>query len=102
MSNKGMPNQLTTKADGLRLALPLRCSAVVQEDGKMIIKLKYGGQFEVDDLIQFIMNSSRDYIIQGQQTCAQANHTKPNSLIKAQTCQLQRISRRICRDDGKV
>lgn len=46
----------------------------------MIIKLKYGGQFEVDDLIQFIKNSGRDYIIQGQQACARANHTKPNSL----------------------
>lgn len=46
----------------------------------MIIKLKYGGQFELDDLIQFIKNSGRDYIIQGQQACARANHTKPNSL----------------------
>lgn len=46
----------------------------------MIIKLKYGGLFEVDDLIQFIKNSGRDYIIQGQQTCVRAAHTKPNSL----------------------
>jgi hypothetical protein len=46
----------------------------------MIIKLKYGGQFEVDDLIQFVKNSGRDYIIQGQQACAQADHTKRSSL----------------------
>jgi hypothetical protein len=45
-----------------------------------MIKLKYGGKFEVNDLIEFIKASGRDYIIQGQQACSLVNHTKPHSL----------------------
>lgn len=45
-----------------------------------MINLKYGGQFEENDLMDFIKSSGRDYIIQGQQVCSFANHTKPHSL----------------------
>jgi hypothetical protein len=48
-----------------------------------MISLPYGGrnaQFDEQDLISHINNSERDYIIQGQQQCSLANHTKPTSL----------------------
>ena len=48
-----------------------------------MISLPYGGrnaQFNEQDLISHINNSERDYIIQGQQQCSLANHTKPSSL----------------------
>ena len=47
------------------------------------IELPHGGpegRLFVDDLIQHILESGRDYIIQGQTTCSLANHPKPNSL----------------------
>jgi hypothetical protein len=51
----------------------------MRQDGIMIA-LPYGGQFDEHDLVRYIQTSGRDYIIQGQQTVARANHTKPNSL----------------------
>jgi len=46
-----------------------------------IITLPYGNNtFDSDDLINHLRQSGRDYIIQGQQACSLANHTKPNSL----------------------
>ena len=47
------------------------------------IELPHGGpegRLFVDDLIQHIRESGRDYIIQGQTRCTLANHPKPNSL----------------------
>jgi len=47
------------------------------------IELPHGGpdgRLFVDDLIQHIRESGRDYIIQGQTNCTLANHPKPNSL----------------------
>ena len=48
-----------------------------------MIRLPFGGknaQFNEQDLISHIMTAGRDYIIQGQQNCSLAEHTKPNSL----------------------
>ena len=48
-----------------------------------MISLPYGGknaQFDEQDLISHILASGREYIIQGQQNCSLANHTKPSSL----------------------
>ena len=48
-----------------------------------MIRLPYGGrnaQFDENDLIRHIRESSRDYIIQGQQNCKLADHTKEHSL----------------------
>ena len=48
-----------------------------------MIRLPYGGQnaqFNEQDLISHIVNTGRDYIIQGQQQCSLVKHTKPNSL----------------------
>ena len=47
------------------------------------IKLPYGGPgagFRVYELVSHIRSTGRDYIIQGQQQCTLANHTKPHSL----------------------
>ena len=47
------------------------------------IELPHGGsaaRLYVDDLIQHLRESGRDYIIQGQTSCSLANHPKPNSL----------------------
>ncbi|MGB2974919.1 MAG: hypothetical protein WBD18_02645 [Phycisphaerae bacterium] len=45
-----------------------------------MIRLNYGGQFDEQTLIEYIRSTGRDYIVQGQQACALAEHTKPNSL----------------------
>ena len=48
-----------------------------------MIKLPHGGpraQVEEMDLVRHIKGSFRDYIIQGQQNCSLADHTKPHSL----------------------
>lgn len=46
-----------------------------------IINLPYGnGSFESDELKEYIINTERNYIIQGQQNCNRKNHSKPNSL----------------------
>jgi len=45
-----------------------------------MIRLSYGGQFDEQTLIEYIRSTGRDYIVQGQQACALADHTKPNSL----------------------
>ena len=45
-----------------------------------MIHLTYGGQFDENLLVQYIVATGRDYIIQGQQTCSRINHTKPQSL----------------------
>jgi len=45
-----------------------------------MIRLPYGGQnaqFNEQDLISHIVNTGRDYIIQGQQQCSLAKHTEP-------------------------
>lgn len=45
-----------------------------------MINLTYGGQFNEDDLVDHIRQSGRNYIIQGQTACSQADHPKPSSL----------------------
>jgi hypothetical protein len=48
-----------------------------------MIELPHGGpgaSFRVDALIQYINDSGRDYIIQGQVHCVIADHPKPHSL----------------------
>lgn len=47
---------------------------------RRMITLPYGGQFNERDLVKHIRASGRNYIIQGQQTVAEADHTKPSSL----------------------
>ena len=47
------------------------------------IELPYGGPgtgFHVSELVSHVRSTGRDYIIQGQQNCTLANHTKPQSL----------------------
>ncbi|MCX9157821.1 hypothetical protein OPU71_16985 [Niveibacterium sp. 24ML] len=45
-----------------------------------MISLPSGQQFDERALIAYIASSGRDYIIQGQQMCDFAAHTKPQSL----------------------
>jgi hypothetical protein len=45
-----------------------------------MIQLSYGGQFDEHALVNHIRDTGREYIVQGQQACALANHTKRNSL----------------------
>lgn len=45
-----------------------------------MIFLTEGGEFDEMALINYIQESERNYIIQGQQTISQHEHTKPNSL----------------------
>ena len=45
-----------------------------------MIDLTYGGQFDQNDLVAHILQTGRDYIIQGQTACSQADHPKPSSL----------------------
>jgi hypothetical protein len=45
------------------------------------IWLPYGqNSFSTDELKNYIVESGRDYIIQGQQKCKLSDHTKPQSL----------------------
>jgi hypothetical protein len=48
-----------------------------------MITLPYGGKnvsFDENDLIRYMKSTCRNYIIQGQQNCSLANHTKKSSL----------------------
>ena len=48
-----------------------------------MINLPYGGNgscFDSDELVSFVKDSLRGYIIQGQQNCSLEDHTKPRSL----------------------
>jgi len=45
-----------------------------------MIRLSYGGQFDEHALVEHIRATGRDYIVQGQQACTLADHTKPSSL----------------------
>ncbi|BBL76346.1 hypothetical protein [Methylomagnum ishizawai] len=45
-----------------------------------MIDLPYGGRFDEHGLVAHIRASGRDYIIQGQQKGALAEHPKPHSL----------------------
>ncbi len=45
-----------------------------------MIDLSYGGSFEENELVVFIRQSGRNYIIQGQTACSQQDHPKPSSL----------------------
>jgi len=46
-----------------------------------VITLPYGNSsFHSNDLIEHIRRSGRNFIIQGQQACSLADHTKPHSL----------------------
>lgn len=45
-----------------------------------MIKLRSGGNFKVEDLVNHIKSSGRNYIIQGQIAVSKADHHKPNSL----------------------
>lgn len=45
-----------------------------------MISLNYGGNFNENALVELIRQSGRNYIIQGQTACSQAEHPKPNSL----------------------
>jgi len=45
-----------------------------------MIRLSYGGQFDEHALVEYIRATGRDYIVQGQQACTLADHTKPSSL----------------------
>jgi len=45
-----------------------------------MIFLPYGRAFNEQALVNYIQATGRDYIIQGQQTCSFADHSKPQSL----------------------
>lgn len=45
-----------------------------------MISLSYGGHFDEELLMQHLRDTGRDFIIQGQQACSLAAHTKPRSL----------------------
>ena len=45
-----------------------------------MIQVPHGEPFAVVDLINYMRNSGRNYIIQGQQICSFEKHTKRNSL----------------------
>jgi len=45
-----------------------------------MIDLNYGGSFDENDLVNFILQSGRNYIIQGQTACVRQDHPKPSSL----------------------
>ena len=45
-----------------------------------MINLSYGGHFDEELLVHLLLNTGRDFIIQGQQACSLADHTKPASL----------------------
>ena len=46
-----------------------------------LIRLPYGdATFDSDDLVEYIRQSGRDYIVQGQVICTRENHPKPSSL----------------------
>ena len=45
-----------------------------------MIDLSQGGTFDEELLITHLRDEGRDYIIQGQQACSLAGHTKPRSL----------------------
>lgn len=50
------------------------------EDERNMINLNYGGRFNVDELVNYIRQSERDFIIQGQIACSLNDHNKPKSL----------------------
>ncbi|MGZ8907439.1 MAG: hypothetical protein ACXW1U_17155 [Methylobacter sp.] len=45
-----------------------------------MISLPYGRAFNEQALVSYIQTTGRNYIIQGQQSCSFANHSKPQSL----------------------
>ena len=45
-----------------------------------MIDLTYGGTFNEQHLLDYINQSGRNYIIQGQENCTLQNHPKPQSL----------------------
>lgn len=45
-----------------------------------MITLKYGNEFDEEDLVAFIGASGRRYIVQGQRNVKLADHMKPQSL----------------------
>ena len=45
-----------------------------------MIKLSYGGEFSEADLVEYILRSPRNYIIQGQQATTKSKHSKKLSL----------------------
>lgn len=45
-----------------------------------MIRTNYGATFEENDLINYIRKTGRNYIIQGQTTCARESHPKSSSL----------------------
>jgi len=45
-----------------------------------MIALPQGGEFDEASLIDYLLGTARDYIIQGQQNSSLADHTKPDSL----------------------
>jgi len=45
-----------------------------------MIETDYGAVFEETDLINYIRQSGRNYIIQGQTACVKRDHPKPGSL----------------------
>ena len=45
-----------------------------------MIETNYGAVFDENDLLRYITQSDRNYIIQGQTACCQQDHPKPSSL----------------------
>lgn len=46
----------------------------------MQINIPTGGSFDLNELIDYVNRSGRNYIIQGQRSCMLDSHPKPNSL----------------------
>ena len=45
-----------------------------------MIETSYGAIFEEEDLIDYIRQCGRNFIIQGQRVCSRKDHHKPSSL----------------------
>lgn len=45
-----------------------------------MIETSYGANFEETDLVNYVRNSGRNYIIQGQSAFSKKDHPKPSSL----------------------
>lgn len=45
-----------------------------------MMNLTYGGKFDENDLVSYLQEQKRNYIIQGQQKVGRTNHSKKESL----------------------
>lgn len=74
---------LVTKRRKTPVAGSVTLTPALTGDSDVNIQLPHGGpgaQFRAGDLVEYIRNSNRDYIMIGQMDCSIADHPKPKSL----------------------